>query len=428
MGTDVLTERLVTERDDLLARAQGVKRTAAEQGRDLAEAERNNLLAYRGRIGEIDAQLELTTADLVLDDTIAQNLARFGGGRLIRGGNPWEGATAGAVLWDWLHRGHDQSAADRVNGYQRHVNSRAAEHMGTSAANTVPVAGGFGGLLVSATQGPIIDLAWQGMPFVTALGYTDLATANTFMRPRLVDPNLDAAGPQAGGKEKAELPSKHFDVLADPITLAGVGNYLNLSVQAETMVAGALDLVIAQLGRRTTRGIEKTAVAKLTATTAQIPLAADADAAAILAAIGEAVALVWEGTGQGPTWIAYGPQGAGRLIGVTDLAGRPLFPFIGASNAPGTADASTAAGVSSVSGLRPVLTPAITDGSFYVGNGVGLEVYVHRLPLLQAIEPSILGRQIAVAALVGTYQPPTAEAGPGNVPPAEYEGIVKLAP
>jgi hypothetical protein len=51
---------------------------------------------------------------------------------------------------------------------------------------------------------------------------------------------------------------------------------------------------------------------------------------------------------------------------------------------------------------------------------------VHRLPLLRATEPSVMGEQMAVAALVSTYQVPTTEAGPSNTPPAAYEGIVKI--
>ena len=160
-----------------------------------------------------------------------------------------------------------------------------------------------------------------------------------------------------------------------------------------------------------------------------ITLAADADAAAVIGAIGEAYAAVVEATGEAPTWIAYGPEAAGRLLGLTDTSGRPLFPSLGPVNAPGTtAGANVLEPVSSVVGLRSIMTPAITDGAMYVGNGVGLEAYIHRLPLLRATEPSVMGEQIAVAALVSTYQVPTNEAGPAQTPPAEYKAIVKIAP
>lgn len=424
MPVDAISERLIAERDDLQVRASGVKRTAMDQNRDLTDNDRELLVQYRNRITAIDEQLKITTDDYAMSDDIASSLAKYNGGRQIRTENPWEKSSPGQVLWDYLHRGTDPDAGSRIASFQRFSNARAAQHMGTTAENTVAVAGGFGGVLVSQIQGPIIDLNWQGMPFVTALGYTDLPTANTFMRPRLIDPDFDtAAGPQAGGKEKAELPSKKWDIVADPIGLAGVGNYINLSIQAETMVPGALDIVINQLNRRTTRGIEKTAVAKLTS--ASKVIAGGSTAVEIQAAFAEAYVAVWESTGNPPTWIAYGPQGAGLLMGLTDLAGRPLFPSLGPVNAPGSQAVVTGGG-GSINGMTPVLTPAIADASFYVGNSLGLEVYVHRLPLLQAIEPSILGRQLAAAALVGTYQAPTTEADASGTPPAAYEGIVKI--
>jgi hypothetical protein len=422
MPVDAISERLIAERDDVQNRANGVKRVAMDQNRDLNDNDRELLTQYRSRITAIDEQLKVTTDDYAMDETIASNLARFNGGRSIRSENPWVKSTPGQVLWDYLHRGTDEDANSRIQSFARYT--RAAQHMGTTAENTVAVAGGFGGVLVSQVQGPIIDLNWQGMPFVTALGFTDLPTANTFMRPRLIDPDFDtAAGPQAGGKEKAELPSKKWDIVADPIGLAGVGNYINLSIQAETMVPGALDIVVNQLNRRTTRGIEKTAVAKLTGTSKVI--AGGSTAVEIQAAFAAAYVAVWESTGNPPTWIAYGPQGAGLLMGLTDLAGRPLFPSLGPVNAPGSQATATGNG-GSINGMSPVLTPAITDASFYVGNSLGLEVYVHRLPLLQAVEPSILGRQLAAAALVGTYQAPTTEADPSGTPAAAYEGIVKI--
>ena len=69
--------------------------------------------------------------------------------------------------------------------------------------------------------------------------------------------------------------------------------------------------------------------------TGSVPLAADADAAAIIQAIYDAAAEYFGVTGELPSWIAMGPLGWARLGGLTDAAGRPLFPTLGASNAPG---------------------------------------------------------------------------------------------
>jgi hypothetical protein len=281
-------------------------------------------------------------------------------------------------------------------------------------------------LTVSPVSGPVIDLAPQGMPVISAFGSTDVS-GGTFMRPRIVDPNLyTAAGPQAGGKEKAELPSKKFDVVSDPVSMVTIGNYLNLSLQAEVWVPGSLDIVVRQLNRRTELAADKAALDKLAGTTATVPLAADADSAAVLAAIYDAAALVYGATGALPTTLVVGPAGWARLGGLADLAGRPIFPTLGAVNAPGTERATSFAGT--VAGLAVVVTPGITDATMYVGNSIGLEVYLHRWPMLQVIEPSVLGRQIGSAIALGFYQPVTTESPDGGVTPAKSEAIVKIAP
>jgi hypothetical protein len=86
-------------------------------------------------------------------------------------------------------------------------------------------------------------------------------------------------------------------------------------------------------------------------------------------------------------------------MALTDAAGRPLFPAVGPANALGTA------AMGSVMGLNLILTPAITDGAMYVGNGTAAEVYLSELPVLEAVEPSVLGRQVALGVGVIAYRP-----------------------
>ena len=425
---DAITQKLLTERDDIVARANGLKKTAVESNRDLESGERETLKNFQNRVAEIDVQLEYTTMSYDLSEQTRDNLARMNAAPVNVGkdGNPWAHANAGQVVWDYLHQHQDRDAANRIQTFTR-AQTRAAEHMGSTAAVTVPVAGGFGGLLVTPVAGPIIDLSGADMPLVSALGSQDAPNGFQFMRPRIVDPDLDtAAGPQAGGKEKAELPSKKFDLAADNVTMSTIGNYLNLSLQAETFVPGALDIVVRQLNRRTSRGIEKLAVTKLTGASNHIPLADDADAAAVQAAIFAGAAAVFKATGRMPQWLAVGPDGWARLGGVTDLAGRPIFPALNPVNAAGTANPGELA--LNVAGLRVIVTAGITDKAIYMGNSDGLEIYSYRFPLLSATEPSLLGRQLAVAASMGSYQPPTEEAGAGNTPPAVYGAIVVLKP
>lgn len=442
---DVLTDRLLSERAGHVAAAQQIQQTAADEGRDLNETERTTLTNKRSRITEVDAQLALTTTDWSLNAETAANLSRYGGA-IVQADPETQWRSAGHALWDYMHANSESESKRRVQAFARRsgggdvflapgweaqravqMQTRAAEHMGTTAANTTPTAGGFGGLLVNPVIGPIIQLAWTTTPLVNALGTRPSPNGWGFQRPRIVDPDLyTASQPQV--KEKAELSSKKFDVVADAVTLTTVGNYLNLSLQAEQFINSpdALDIVVAQLNARTSVGIEIAAVGILESATKLITLAAGADAAATITAIYEAAAWVLRSTGQLPSYVACGPDGWARLGALTDLAGRPIFPSIGPVNASGQLNPGSLAG--GISGLgQLVVTPGISDDAFYVGNSIGVELYKFDFPMLQAVEPSLLGKQIAVASALGSYQPPTTEAGPGGTPAAKYEAIVRIA-
>ena len=326
--------------------------------------------------------------------------------------------SAGEMLWDVIHN-READAGARLAQVQR----RAAQHMGTKAEETVATAGGFGGLIASPITGPIIDLRPKGRPWLSLVGARPAPKPMTFMRPRIVDPNFET-GVDVQAKQKQELASQAFNVLADPLQLTTLGGYLNLSRQAEEFIPSALDIVINQLLNRLAAKTEAALYTEVNKTTATITLAADAPADDVRQAIFDAAALVFTNTGALPEWIAMGPEGWARLGGLTDLALRPLFPFTNAVNAMGTSSPGTfeIAGL----GLTGVVTPAIPNGDFFVGNELGIEAYEYRYPTLEAIEPSLLGRQVAVASSLVLYRPTTTEAGPGGTPAALGDGVVRI--
>ena len=125
-----------------------------------------------------------------------------------------------------------------------------------------------------------------------------------------MDPNFTTAA-QVQTLEKQELSSKKFDVAADTLQLTTVGNYLNLSLQAEQFISGSLDIVINQLLARVAYAEEAALAAEVARSTAHVPLAVDATGAEVRAAIFEAAALVYENTGALPEWIAMGPKRLG---------------------------------------------------------------------------------------------------------------------
>jgi hypothetical protein len=317
------------------------------------------------------------------------------------------------MLWDCIHANYgtahdheDQQATRRWDT----VMKRAAEHMGTKAAATTPTAGDVGGLFVAPIVGPVIDLSPKGQPFLSAIGKRPAPNALNFSRPRIVDPNLKTGGAAVQTLEKAELVSKKFDVKVDTLTLSTVGGYLNVSQQLMSLQPSGWDIIVSQLQRRVAYQGEVTALTQLALTTAKVTLAGGATAAVTLKALFDAAALVYTNTGELPTWIVYGPAGWGMLGSLADTTGRPLFPYLGAQNAIGTASLDNF-GLGPL-GLTSVLTPGIADTKIYLGNSSALEAYSYPFPVLESVEPSVMGRQVAVAEALAFYRPVTNETGP----------------
>jgi hypothetical protein len=256
--------------------------------------------------------------------------------------------------------------------------TRAAEHMGTLIADTTATAGDLGGLVVRPSVGAVINPYPSGMPLASAIGMRAVPASDGFgfSRPQVVDTGF-TTGVGTQTAEKAELASKAFTVTSTSVTLDTVGGYLNVSQQLQSFNPSALDIIIAQMRRRLEAAIETymyTAAANYYGVTKALP-----------------------------STLVVGPAAWARLGSLVDAAGRPLFPTIGAANAPGTASADNFAGT--VAGLRLVVTPAITDGDMFVTGSEAIEGYMYPFPILETVEASVLGRQVAVAAAVAAYRP-----------------------
>jgi hypothetical protein len=420
-----LVENALNERDKLLNTIQVLKNAALDRGSDPSAADLELMERSHKRIDEIDKMIQIIGEDRTMDQDTRDKLMSPTPS-LPSGGIKYR--TGGDMVWDCLHANfgstHDHSDQEAKRRWDS-VMKRAAQHMGTTAAETTPVAGGIGGLYVVPVVGPVIDLYPSGQPFLSAIGRRPAPNAMTFVRPRIVDPDFyDGAQPQT--LQKAELTSKKFDIKVDNLSLTTVGGYLNVSQQLMSLMPSGWDLIVAQLQKRTAWAGETAAITELGKTTAHIPLAAGADSATVLTALFDAASLVFTNTNELPTWIAYGPQGWAMLGSLTDAAGRPLFPFLGAANAMG--QASLGDFNMGPLGLQQIVTPGITTTDIFVGNSNALEAYVYSFPILEAVEPALLGRQVAVAEAMSLYRPTTKEAGPSDTPPAEQNGAVRVGP
>jgi hypothetical protein len=423
---NAMLERITTERQACLDRVQAVTDSAFEANRDLSDQDEEVINRARERITFLDRQMELLSFDQSIPDR-ARAALESNASTSLPAVHSYR--SAGHALWDLLHQERDRDARERV---QREMH-RAAQHMGTSAAQTVATAGGLGALVVRPVVGPVIDPVPGGRPFLTLLGVQQLDDPMGFSRPRIVDPNGDEAPDVQGvgtanvGKQKAELVSRAFDIKLEPVDTETIGEYLNVSQKLMHLPIGALNIILGRFAKRRARKTERYALAEVRQTTNTVALAADADQEAVYNAVWDAAVQVWLRTGELPEWIATGPTGWSRLGRMLDLAGRPLFPTISAGasvNAMGRMSADTFQSVGPA-GLPMAVTYGITDGAFIVGNSASLEVYEYPYPMLQAVEPAVLGQQIAVASEIGTYRPAT-DGLAGDAPTGN--GAVVIAP
>lgn len=422
---DQIIANYIEERDRNLNTINVLKSTALERGSDISDADLEAIEKAHARIDKIDEYLRIIGEEKDMDEETRERLTRDTPKAQASGVHYRHG---GEMVWDCLHATFGQSHEHEDQEAKRRwesVMKRAAQHMGTSAEETTPVAGGLGGLYVVPVVGPVIDLYPTGQPFLSAIGRRPAPDSMTFVRPRIYDPDFnDGVGIQ--NLQKEELVSRKFDVRLDTLTLRTVGGYLNVSQQLMSLQPASWNIIISQMQRRLAWAGEAAAIVEINSTGAHVALAAGASSADVLAALFQAAAEVYENTKELPTWIAYGPLGWAMLGSLTDAAGRPLFPFLGASNAMGAA--SLGDFNLGPLGLRQIITPGITDTNIYVGNADGLEAYVYSFPILEAVEPALLGRQVAVAEAVAFYRPTTKEETAPGANDAEANGIVRVGP
>ena len=392
VSNDPLVNNLVHKRDDLVVKIESFKTTAIESGRDLTDEELESIETYKRSIADIDRQLDVVATDVRMDEEARAKLST-----LNMAPQPHY-RDAGQIVWDLIHQG-DPDAASRM----RTAKKRAAEHMGTLAADTTPTAGDVAALYVDPIVGPVIRPNNAMMPFTAALGQRQMPPGSAFERPFIVDDAFDT-GVAAQTAQKAELASKKFDADSTVLKRTSIGGYLNVSQQMIQWQPGALDVVVAQMRDRLSAAVERFNIAELANSTGTEDLPAGSDGATTLAAFYNAAAAVYNTTNELATWALMGPLGWARLGSITDLGGRPLLPSLGPVNAAGQMRADTFQSTG-VAGLQTVVTPAITDDSFWVGNGSCIEAYSYYYPLMESMEPSVLGRQIAVAGDFVAYRP-----------------------
>lgn len=392
---DVMISKLNEEREAKLKLATELANTAAAENRDLSTNELEIITRSKDRVGEIDNQLKVLIRESDLDEQSQVRLAQLAGATIGGGDNaPVQYRSAGEYLHDYIATiiGEGDKRTRSVERLQRY--HRAASHVTT---------GNFTGVFPDAIVGPLINTINTDRPLVAALGTNAVPNGPSFRRPRLNDANV-ATGVALQANQKDELVSQAFTITSDSVPLSTMGGYVNVARQVLDWGIASLDAIVAQLAARYSYSTERGAVAEMQKSTSHIPLAAGATADVTIKAIYDAAGLVYTQTGQLPTMLAAGPLGWARLGSLTSTQGVPTFPFLNPVNSQGSMGGPTTFAGNPV-GLRLVVTPGITDDTFWVVNGLALECYEQTVGQLSVVEPSVLGIQVAYAGYVGYYRP-----------------------
>ena len=244
------------------------------------------------------------------------------------------------------------------------------------------------GIVPTPIVGDLIEDASMGRPVVNSSRRLPMPSAGaSFIRPMVVQRTL--VGKQSA--ELAELASQPMKIDQITVTKNTYGGVVNLSFQARDMTDPALmTIVSSDLARTYAETTEAVTCAALEAgATGSVSMAAGAEVSAIY----EASAAVADATGQLADTVYASPDQWAMLGGLVDSTGRPLFPTLGASNAPGTGRADSWA--MNPAGLSLVVSNQLSDGTLIVGARRYLETYENVGGQLQATNVTNLSVDIA---------------------------------
>jgi len=360
---------------------------AADEDRDLTDSEQHTCEARRSRITSLDD-------DITVEADLAKRSADYGA--LVADIGPASGEQAneplrraapadvpvyespGAYLVDFCLRHEDPQAKQRFGRYLE----RAVAHQ-TTTSNP--------GLLPTPILEPVFVQQTSRRPAIEAATLRPLpGPGKTFQRPKISAYTL--AGPQSA--EKAELPSQAMTIDPVTVTKSTYGGVVNLSWQDRDWTDPAImDLLVADLAGSYAQATDAAFCTYFVGSVTQSEALATPDSAGLMQALYAAAGTIFGGTNGMPDTLWVAPDVWGSLGSMVDSTGRPLFPTVNPANAMGNVNPTAMGG--SVAGFRLVADKNLPAGTAILGDSLYVEVYETVGGQVSAVEPSVLGTQIA---------------------------------
>jgi hypothetical protein len=410
-----LLNNLRAQWDKTSAQMNAITEVAAGQNRDLNDVERANFDAFKVELDSILPRIEQLVAVERAQEQTAELFASVttdGRETLARAQAPAAIAayeSPGAYLYDVFRAfgaGADLEARQRI---------QRAAMVNRTSINGATVADLTLDDIIGVIPEPIIGEVWSNVdamrPIVATLVQRPL-TAPLMFRPKVTQHTQ--VGPQGtAGKlgsvkttgaavdEKKAFVSREMKLARIDIEPVAMGGVVDVSLWAEMLSPGTLDMIVSDLADQYAIATEAYACAELVraGTASKIPTAA-ITAATINASIYTAAAKLYGLIGRMPTHVGLSVDMWAAMGGLVDKQDRPLFPALAPSNASGTSVANSFQG--GVDGLPRVVSPGLPTGSVIVYCGRGIEVFERRLGVLQAVEPERAGRVVSYSGLFDT--------------------------
>ena len=403
--SDAMIDRLERELEERSAFIQGTIGGAQDAGRDLTDNDKELIKTAKGRVDQLVDQLDMLRA-ASLSTTGARDKVRVIAEEMMTlrrnvDMGPVEYRSAGAYILDTYQAGlGDNMAKERLQMFYR----VAAHQKTTDNLGVIP----------DPIIGDVLNFIDAARPLVTYAGPQNMPSA-TWYRPKVTQhvtmAKQGAAG--AAADEKAELVSQKMTISRLTATAITYGGYVNVSRQnIDFSTPQMLDIVVNDLAAQYAVATEAAFGAVLIATANTIELAPVAaggtpTAAELTAALWTAAANVYNAVkGQGRLALAVSPGKLGSWGGVFS----PVNPQNAQSTGFNASDFGSGI-IGNISGIPVIMSAGIAGAATDYGvvfSTAAIEAYEQRIGSLQAVEPSVLGVQIAYA---GYFTPLVVETG-----------------
>lgn len=389
------TEWITGQRESEMAEIRAISERAAADDRDLTDEENTACERRREAVERLDRALavEVDTLERASAyDAMASRIEpalrpRSGGAPVLEAVDAPLFRSPGEyiVALKRSRYDHDADATQRLERYRQHL-ERAHQITDSNP-----------GLLPVPILGPVISDIDNSRPAVAAATTRPMpGGGEVFMRPVIT--SHTAVDKQTA--EKSPVASSAMTVDKLTITKETYAGGINLSLQDQAWTEPAiLDMLVADLAaeyaKRTDLAFTSAFFGAVTqtvyATTGATP--AVSDGRTWMSALYEAAAIIFAAGAASPSTLWAAPDVWSALGALTDDGGRPMFPAANPFNGMGQLTPNAQTGT--VAGFRIVVDRMFTPGTAILGDPAGVETYETIGGLLQALQPSVLGNELA---------------------------------